>query len=142
MLVFQNLFYDVALGIYFILNQQLSVKSSRPNKAHFPSYVTNLLHNLLLHEIQTHGQKRHSQKDVHRTYDELRSGLGFVLGFVHLVNVIVARNEIPEPDRHETREAEIRTVQVIPTLPIGENDRPQDNIEHEHKKAGCDGNRD
>ena len=55
-----------------------------------------------------------------------------------LVDVLVPGHEVTEADGHQADEAEVGPVEEVPTLPAGEQDSPEADVEHEDQEAGGD----
>lgn len=68
-------------------------------------------------EVEAHGHEGHAKEDVEGAEDELR-----VDGPELSVLVGVTRHEVTESNGHERDEAEVRPVQVVPTLPPREQE--------------------
>ena len=55
----------------------------------------------------------------------------------HLKDVLVARNKISEPDSHQTDEAEVGPIQIVPALPVGEQNCSHENVSKKYEEARC-----
>ena len=55
----------------------------------------------------------------------------------HLKDVLVARNKISEPDGHQTDEAEVGPIQIVPALPVGEQNCSHENVSKKYEEARC-----
>ena len=101
-----------------------------------------LCDDLLLHEVDAHGDDAHAQQDVHCPQHQLGVGLGLRDRLVKVVNVGFSRDKVPEPYGHQADEAEVGSVQVGPVLPVGEHHGPQHEVCQQHHEARGDGHSD
>ena len=71
---------------------------------------------LLLHEVEAHADDCHAQQEVDGQEHQLGMGLTVrhVLG--NIIDVVVPRDEVTEPNSHEAGETEVSTVQHCPAL--------------------------
>jgi len=88
-----------------------------------------LLLDLLLHEVETHGEQREAEREPERAEDQL-------LVRRPLVHV-GAGHDVAEADRGERDEAEVGAGEVVPALPGGEQRRPgHDVCGNDHQADG------
>ena len=62
---------------------------------------------LLLHEVDAHGDDAHAQQDVHRPQHQLGVGLCLLHVIVDVVDVGLAGYEVSKADSHQADEAKI-----------------------------------
>ena len=79
-----------------------------------------LLLDLLLHQVEAHGEQRQSERQPDGAEDELLgAGPLFQPGAGH---------DVAEPDRRQRDEAEVGPGQVVPLFPQREQHRPDENV--------------
>ena len=78
---------------------------------------THLCDDLLLHEVNAHGDDPHAQKDVDSPQHQLGVGLGLWDRLIKVVNVGFARDKVSEPDGGESYKSEIETLDKGPIFP-------------------------
>lgn len=105
-------------------------------------------HNVLLHQVETHGDQSHAQHQVHGTQYEAqldngtgaaavtgtRTGTGAGARTDARAGDAVARHEVAEPDGAQRYEAEVRPVKELPGLPFGEQYGASGNVPLRGKK--------
>lgn len=79
-----------------------------------------LHHHVLLHQVETHGDQRHAEHQVHGAqYEaELDAFYGTGPGAAG-VGHVAAGHEVAEPDGAQRYETEIRAVEELPVFPFG-----------------------
>ena len=89
-----------------------------------------LVLHLLLHQVETHGDQRKSESKPEHTENE------FLVGrpLFH----IRPRHDVTESDSAEGYEAEIRSSQVVPTLPEGEQGRTSHDVSTDDDQTDAD----
>ena len=100
--------------------------------------MSELLHfsvHVLLEQVVAHGHDSHAQQDVNKVDDKFQ--LVQSLGRVYLATHVHARHEVPEPDLEKGRDAEVDRIQIVPVLPLGEKDGPDQQVDRHHPQASC-----
>jgi hypothetical protein len=86
-----------------------------------PHAGPHLMDHFLLHQVETHGDESHAKHQVHGTEDEAELNL-------LTTDNSFSRHDVSKPNRAEAYEAEVRTVQEVPVLPLGEQDSTETNV--------------
>lgn len=86
---------------------------------------------LLLHQVEAHGEQRDAEQQVQRAQGDADFGRCFIL----------RRHEIAEADGGERDEAEISRVEQFPTFPLGEEAGAGDYVADDEKNAQPNGHR-
>ncbi len=97
------------------------------------NFVSKLFHlgvHVLFEQVVTHCHDTHAQEDVNKIDDEFQ--LVQSLGRIQLTAHVHAGHEVSEPDLEEGRDAEVDRVKIVPILPLGEQDGPDQQVDRHH----------
>jgi len=121
-------------GVCMHSTQRLSVVLRVLEKSQFLAKPLALLLDLFLHEVEAHGKQGEAERQPERAENQLLAGRPLV----H----VRAGHYVPEADRRQRDEAEVRPGQVVPVLPECEEHSPGEDIAGNDDQTDGDGNGD
>lgn len=92
-----------------------------------PGHGLDVADDLLLDEVEAHGQQRYSEQQVQRAEPYAQPGI--------VTLHALSRHEVAEPNGGQRDEAEVRRVGKIPVLPTLEQERAHDDVADHQQHA-------